>query len=226
MNYPTKSVPLELKKLSDDGKFTGYGSVFSTKDQGGDIVMPGAFEKSLKKWQSLDRTVPVYWQHKADEPIGNWPSLQEDDYGLLGDAELWLDDAPYARTAHRGMKTKSITGLSIGYRVKRAEYDKKASANRLIELDLVEISVVGDPMHSDARIATVKSMVEAGRLPSLSEFEDFLREAGGFSRSHAKAIAGNGLSKLLAQCEAEGEQGDNTQAIINIFDSALKQLTR
>ena len=197
MNYPTKSVPLELKKLSDDGKFTGYGSVFSTKDQGGDIVMPGAFEASLKKWKDLDRTVPVYWQHKADEPIGNWPSLEEDDYGLLGDAELWLDDAPYARTARRGMKSKSITGLSIGYRVKRAEYDKKASANRLIELDLVEISVVGDPMHSDARIATVKSMIESGNMPTLREFEEFLRDAGGFSKAQAEKIASNGLKQLL-----------------------------
>ena len=226
MNYPTKSVPLELKKLSDDGKFTGYGSVFSTKDQGGDIVMPGAFEKSLKKWADLDRNVPVYWQHKSEEPVGHWPSLQEDDYGLLGDAELWLDDAPYARTAYRGMKTKSITGLSIGYRVKRAEYDKKAAANRLHELELIEISVVGDPMHADARVASVKAMVDAGKLPSLSEFEEHLREVCGFSRSQAKAIAGNGLSKLLAQCEAEGEQGDNTKAILEILSGAQNKLTR
>lgn len=196
MNLLTKSVELEIKEFSEKG-FTGYGSVFSTIDQGGDIVVPGAFEKSLTKWKSNGRQVPVLWQHKTDEPIGSWPELKEDDHGLLGNAELWTDDAPYARIAHKGMKTKTITGLSIGYRVKREEYDKKAGANRLIELDLVEISVVTNPMHDDARIDSVKSMIEAGRMPTLREFEEFLRDAGGFSKAQAEKIASNGLKQLL-----------------------------
>lgn len=196
MNLLTKSVELELKELKDNG-FTGYGSVFNTKDQGGDIVVAGAFSKSLKKWQENGRQVPVLWQHKTDEPIGSWADLSEDDHGLLGEAQLWTDDAPYARIAHKGMKTKTITGLSIGYRVKREEYDKKEGANRLIELDLVEISVVTNPMHDDARIESVKAMIEAGKLPTLREFEEFLRDAGGFSKAQAEKIASNGLKQLL-----------------------------
>lgn len=225
MNLLTKSVELEIKEFSEKG-FTGYGSVFSTIDQGGDIVVPGAFEKSLTKWKSNGRQVPVLWQHKTDEPIGSWPELKEDDHGLLGNAELWTDDAPYARIAHKGMKTKTITGLSIGYRVKREEYDKKAGANRLIELDLVEISVVTNPMHDDARIDSVKALLDSGKLPSLKEFEEFLREVGGFSRTQAKAIAGNGLTKLLDRCEADGEKGDETAAILAIFTDAQTKLTR
>lgn len=224
MNLLTKSVELELKELKDNG-FTGYGSVFNTKDQGGDIVVAGAFSKSLKKWQENGRQVPVLWQHKTDEPIGSWADLNEDDHGLLGSAELWTDDAPYARIAQKGMKTKTITGLSIGYRIKREEYDKKAGANRLIELDLVEISVVTNPMHDDARVQTVKQMIEAGKLPTLPEFEDFLCEAG-FSKTQARAIAGSGLTKLLARCEAEGEKGDEAKAIQAIFNGALSKLTR
>ena len=214
MNLLTKSVEHDLKSLKDDGGFTGYGSVFNTKDQVGDIVMPGAFANSLKRWKEVGRQVPVLWQHKTDEPIGSWPDLKEDDHGLLGSAELWTDDAPYARIAHKGMKTKTITGLSIGYRVKREEYDKKAGANRLLEVDLVEISVVTNPAHDDARIETVKSLIAAGKLPTLKEFEDFLCEAG-FSNTQAKAIAGNGLSKLLARCEAESDPGE---AILKAFE--------
>lgn len=224
MNLLTKSVELELKELKDNG-FTGYGSVFNTKDQGGDIVVAGAFSKSLKKWQENGRQVPVLWQHKTDEPIGSWADLSEDDHGLLGDANLWTDDAPYARIAHKGMKTKTITGLSIGYRVKREEYDKKAGANRLIELDLVEISVVTNPMHDDARISTVKAMIEAGTLPTLREFEEFLRDAGGFSKAQAEKIASNGLKQLL-RGDPGSDPGENTKAIINLFDSALKKITR
>lgn len=215
MNFLTKAVELDLKSLSDDGRFSGYGSVFSTMDQGGDIVEPGAFEKSLKKWRGNGRQVPVLWQHKTDEPIGSWPELTEDDYGLLGAAELWTDDAPYARIAHKGMKTKTITGLSIGYRVKREEYDKKAGANRLIELDLVEISVVTNPMHDDARVASVKSMLEAGRLPTVREFEEFLREAG-FSKSQAALVANGGLAKL-SRGEPGGEKSDDILAALRGF---------
>lgn len=214
MNLLTKSVELELKELKDNG-FTGYGSVFNTKDQGGDIVVAGAFSKSLKKWQENGRQVPVLWQHKTDEPIGSWADLSEDDHGLLGNAELWTDDAPYARIAHKGMKTKTITGLSIGYRIKREEYDKKAGANRLIELDLVEISVVTNPMHDDARISTVKAMIEAGTLPTLREFEEFLRDAGGFSKAQAEKIASNGLKQLL-----RGDPGSETgEEILKALDA-------
>lgn len=223
MNLLTKSVELEIKEFSEKG-FTGYGSVFSTIDQGGDIVVPGAFEKSLAKWKSSGRQVPVLWQHKTDEPIGSWPELKEDDHGLLGSAELWTDDAQYARIAHKGMKTKTITGLSIGYRIKREEYDKKSGANRLIELDLVEISVVTNPMHDDARIDSVKSMIEAGRMPTLREFEEFLRDAGGFSKAQAEKIASNGLKQLLRG--DPGSDSGESKAILDILISAHTKLTQ
>lgn len=224
MNLLTKSVELELKELKDNG-FTGYGSVFNTKDQGGDIVVAGAFSKSLKKWQENGRQVPVLWQHKTDEPIGSWADLSEDDHGLLGEAQLWTDDAPYARIAHKGMKTKTITGLSIGYRIKREEYDKKAGANRLLELDLVEISVVTNPMHDDARIDSVKSMIEAGRMPTLREFEEFLRDAGGFSKAQAEKIASNGLKQLL-RGDPGSDSGEQAKAILDILTSAQTKITR
>lgn len=219
MNYLTKAVPLDLKSLTDAGTFTGYGSVFSTADKVKDVVEPGAFEKSLKLWQSNGRAVPVLWQHKTDEPIGTWDDLEEDDYGLLGTAGLWLDEAPYARLAHKGMKTKAITGLSIGYRVKHEEYDKKSGLNRLLELDLVEISVVTNPAHDDARIGGVKSvvggMLEMGQIPSIKVFEELLREVG-FSKSQAALVANGGLSKL-SRGEPGGEQGDETLRILREF---------
>ncbi|MGJ0580928.1 HK97 family phage prohead protease, partial [Xenorhabdus bovienii] len=43
-------VPLKIKSVSDSGEFEGYGSVFGVKDSYDDIVLPGAFENSLKQW--------------------------------------------------------------------------------------------------------------------------------------------------------------------------------
>jgi len=217
MHLLTKSIDLDLKSLTEKGNFSGYGSVFNVVDKGGDIVAPGAFAESLGKWQKSGRSVPVLWQHQPDQPIGAWDALKEDDHGLMGEASLWLDDAPYARLAHKGMSTKTITGLSIGYRVKDYSVNKDTGVYTLQKLDLVEISVVTNPMNDDARVADVKSLLEAGRLPGLPEFEKFLREAGGFSKTQSIAIAGGGLSKLLARCETEGEKGDEVLAALRGF---------
>lgn len=206
----TKSIPLELKSLTEAGQFSGYGSIFGNVDKGGDIVAKGAFANSLAEWKKTGRSVPVLWQHQSDQPIGSWDGLKEDATGLFGEASLWLDDAPYARLAYKGMSTKTITGLSIGYRVKEYNVDTETGIYTLKEVDLVEISVVTNPMNDVARIADVKSMVEAGRLPTLPEFEKFLREAGGFSKSEAAAIAGNGLTKLLSR----GEPGGATKQVL------------
>lgn len=211
-----KSIELDLKSLTDKGSFSGYGSVFNVIDKGGDIVMPGAFSESLTAWGKSGRTVPVLWQHDPGQPIGAWEQLKEDDHGLLGDASLWLDEAPYARLAHKGMQTKTITGLSIGYRVKKYSVNPDTKVYSLEKLDLVEISVVTNPMNDDARVENVKSMIAAGILPSLKEFEDFLREAG-FSKSQATAIANGGLSKL-SRGEPAGEKGDDILRVLREFN--------
>lgn len=213
----TKAIPLELKSLKEDGTFSGYGSVFNVRDFGGDIVMPGAFAKSLKEWDASGMVVPVLWQHRSGEPIGDWANLKEDATGLLGDASLWVDDAPYAKIAHKGMKTKTITGLSIGYEIVIEEFDKKKNALLLHEVKLREISVVTNPMNDYARVEAVKSIegiLKSGGVPSLKEFEDFLREAG-FSKTQASYVAGNGLRKLLLQCETDSANSKTSQLLNN-----------
>lgn len=215
-----KAIELDLKSLTDKGQFSGYGSVFNVVDKGGDIVAPGAFADSLSTWRKNGRAVPVLWQHDPGQPIGAWEDLKEDDHGLLGAASLWLDEAPYARLAHKGMQTKTITGLSIGYRVKDYSVNQDTGVYTLQKLDLVEISVVTNPMNDDARVADVKSMVEAGRLPTLQEFEKFLREAAGFSKSQAVAVANGGLSKLLSRGEPGGENSDDIKAVLDIINRA------
>lgn len=197
-----KQIAFKAENLSEEGAFTGYGSVFGNVDGGGDIVEKGAFAASLDKLKAEGRVVPVLWQHKTDEPIGDWAQLEEDEHGLKGDGQLWVDIAPNARIAHRGMKTGAVTGLSIGYVVKNETYDHKSGITILHELDLKEISLVTFPMNDLARVDAVKSALEAGDMPTIQQFEKFLREAG-FSKTQAVAIANHGLTKLL-----RSESGD------------------
>jgi uncharacterized protein len=55
---------------------------------------------------------------------------------------------------------------------------------------LPEVSLVTFPMNELARTSTVKA---AAQINTIREFEDFLRDVGGFSHAAAKAIAARGF---------------------------------
>ena len=79
-------IKAELKAYHDDeddeqkGMFSGYGSIFNNKDLGNDVMMEGAFSKSIASKGA--RGVKLLYQHKADEPIGVFDEILEDRKGL------------------------------------------------------------------------------------------------------------------------------------------------
>lgn len=210
--FKIRSFDLDVKAVSESGVFTGYGSVFGVVDSYNEVVAPGAFKASLEELAASGRAIPILWQHRTGEPIGAWTSLKEDARGLLGDGDLWLDEAPYARLAYKGMQTKTITGLSIGYYVRRSSYDEKTGIRTLLELELVEISIVTTPANDDARVETIKSRIARGDLPDVSDFEEFLVGAG-FSKSQSAVIANRGL-KHLHRSDAGADEKSDIAALV------------
>lgn len=196
----------EVKETDASGKFAGYGSVFGNVDSYNETVAPGAFLESIAQLKAQGRTLPVLWQHRGADPIGNWDihSLREDGHGLYGAGQLWLDEAPYARIAFKGMDTKSITGLSIGYYVRDSAKDQKTGVVTLKKIDLVEISIVTNPANDAARVDTIKAKLAHGSAPTLREFEELLREQG-FSKQAAAIIATRGYMALLDRGEPGGD---------------------
>ena len=129
-------------------RLAGYAAVFGHPDSGGDIIRPGAFAASLE----AAREVPLLWQHKAGAVIGRVEHLSEDKRGLRVIAELGSGED--ARRAARLLAAKRLDGLSFGYRVKQA--GRKDGLRELVELDLVEISLVAEPMQPKARVHAVE----------------------------------------------------------------------
>ena len=195
--FKTRAFQWDTKAVSDDGLFTGYGSVFGVVDSYNEVVAPGAFQNSLADLKAKGRALPILWQHRTGEPIGDWQGLAEDSTGLKGEGALWLDDAPYARIAYRGMKSRAITGLSIGYYTLASSYNEKTGVRTLEELELVECSIVTVPANDEARIDSIKARIAHGSLPDLPDFEKLLRESG-FSKTQAAVIANRGLSTCCA----------------------------
>lgn len=210
-----KSFNLEIKAVEEDGFFSGYGAVFNNVDWYNDIILPGAFTKSLARWAEKNKMPPVLWNHDDGEPIGVYTKVFEDEKGLFVEGKLLINDVPRAKSTHALLRARAIDGLSIGYSTKQA--NKKTNGIReLVELDLSEISIVTKPANKQSLITSVKSKLEEGELPTLPEFEKYLRESG-FSKSQATAIAGNGLRHLLSESEDEKFQAKSISNALNIL---------
>ena len=219
MNHKTLDVAFEIKAVSDDGLFSGYGSVFGNIDSGGDVVHSGAFAKSIEEWEGRKRMPPVLWNHDRNEPIGVYTSIREDEKGLYVEGKLLVNEVQRAREIHALMKAGALDGMSIGYSVRNREKDRATGVTHLKELRLFEVSIVTFPMNEESRVDAVKAALEEGALPTLPEFEKFLREAG-FSKTQATAIASGGLVKLLRSESGDTEAKKTLSDALAILKSA------
>jgi HK97 family phage prohead protease len=135
-------------------RFAGYAALFDRPDRGGDVIRKGAFAKALESAGE----VPLLWQHKAGAVVGRIEHLSEDERGLRVIAAL--GDARLAGLLGSG----KVDGLSFGYRVREAK--SAGGLRELVELDLVEVSLVANPMQPRARVHAVEqaaSLSEARR---------------------------------------------------------------
>lgn len=211
-----RSFNLEIKAVQDDGFFSGYGAVFGNLDWYNDIILPGAFKQTLNDWTAKGKYPPVLWNHSTNEPIGVYTKMVEDEKGLYVEGKLLINDVARAKSTHALLKAGAIDGMSIGYRTIKSSHNESTDIRELIQLGLDEISIVTMPANEKSTVTSVKSKLEGGELPSLPEFEKFLRESG-FSKSQSVAIAGKGLRHLLSESEDEKLQAKSISNALNIL---------
>jgi HK97 family phage prohead protease len=208
---PHLTIPLEIKSLSDR-EFEGHGSVFKNIDLGGDIVLPGAFKRSLAQHREAKSLPQMFWMHDPSRVPGKWLEMSEDKKGLA--VRGVLADTDLGNEIHTLLKMDAVRGLSIGYVTRDQDFDK--DGNRLIkEADLWEVSVVSLPMNPLAQVAHVKSRLSAvgEYVPTVREFERVLRDVG-CSQKVAKVL----ISKMFDDSnETLVEQRD-----ADVDDEALK----
>ena len=66
-------------------KVTGYLSAFDNVDYDNDIIVKGAFQKSIKE---RFNNIFFLYQHNWEKPLGKFTSLVEDEKGLYFEAEI------------------------------------------------------------------------------------------------------------------------------------------
>jgi len=166
MNREYKSFEFKLNALDPTGRtIEGYAAVFGNLDQGGDIIHPGAFAKTLAE---RGHKVKFLWQHDQHEPLGRVTELREDASGLF--VKATISDTARGRDALALLRDGAIGGMSIGYDAVKGGTDYSQGSNgdpirNLRELKLWELSLVTFPMNEEAGVTALKMVTPHRALP-------------------------------------------------------------
>ncbi len=201
---------VDMKLDGDTGRFSGYASVFGGVDSYGDTIVRGAYASTLRN----NGKPKMFFNHNAyGLPIGKWIKATEDDHGLFVEGELTMGNRQ-AEDVHAALKHGTLDGLSIGYYLKKGDYDETESGRIIKKVaSLVEVSVVTFPADSSARVdsSSVKcddTMIEAvNDIETVREFERFLRDAGGLSKGLTMALVSRAKTIFV-----QGEPASNVEA--------------
>lgn len=187
---------VKLKALEDadePGTFEAYAAVFGNIDSHGDVIVAGAFQKSLADWALAKATnglvIPIYWSHlmhsDPDYNLGEVLEAVEDARGLKIKGKLDLDN-PKAAQVYKLIKSGRLNQLSFAYEVIAYSQGKQDGRDVwfLEELKIHEISLVQIGANQETEVLAVKAAkdaidgieAKAGRVLSKKN-EELLRKA-------------------------------------------------
>mgnify|MGYP001436851525 CR=1 FL=1 len=215
MDLETKFARLDDETVKEDGTIAGYASRFNEIDHGGDIVLPGAYAKSLAERRPL-----MLWSHDMKQPIGVWTNVQEDGAGLRVEGKLALSTVK-GRETYDLLKMGAINGMSIGY--KAVKTGREGAARLLKEVALFEVSITPLPLLDSATIDAVKSVDDIILATKSGDFaplkravEGAMRDAG-FPAWMAKAQAA-----LAPQALSDGSRDASASEIAKLIRESFK----
>lgn len=117
---------------------TGYLSAFNNKDYDNDIIVKGAFSKTLSERKDQ---ILFLNQHDWKQVHGRFNVLQEDEKGLYFES-MPLVDTTYSSDLLKLYDAGIIKEHSIGFNTIKADYDEKTNIRTIKEIKLYEGSNV------------------------------------------------------------------------------------
>ena len=151
MDFIYKAAPLgELSDYDEKNSIVkGYGSYFNNKDADNDVIMRGAYRKTIKE---NGYRVKYLYQHNMMQPIGKMKELYEDEKGLMFVAEI--PKTTLGKDVIELMKAGVITENSVG--ILPIQKEDKGDYREIKEVKLFEISAVTLAANDQAKIMDVK----------------------------------------------------------------------
>jgi HK97 family phage prohead protease len=139
------------------GIIKGYGSYFGNKDSDNDVIVKGAYKKTIAE---NGERVKYLYQHDMNQPIGKMTELYEDDKGLVFVAEI--AKTQMGMDVVELMKSGVITENSVG--IMPIQKENKSDYREIKEVKLYEISAVTLAANDQAKILDVKGNIDVEKL--------------------------------------------------------------
>lgn len=188
--------PVEWKVDESSGELQGYASTFGNVDLDDDIIVKGAFKKTISERVRAGQ-VRILADHmpRTSNVLGTMKTASEDSHGLKFTAEL--SSAPSVQDTRIKMLEGHLDRLSIGYEPIQWSFEEKEgkSLRILSEIKLWEVSVVVFPANPEAAITRVKEDVEElmrkyiARIPSKRVRTELSEKVDNFVELAEKAIS-------------------------------------
>lgn len=163
-NISFKNYNATIKDLDvATGIVTGYFSQFNSIDLDGDVIMPGAFTKTIAERgpDSSKPEIAYLWQHDTTKPLGKLMVLREDNFGLYFEAKM--SDTTWGEDALKLYRDGVITQHSIGYQVIKSvetQMDMEEEVEQIYEVKLWEGSAVTFGANPNTPFTGFKSLEE------------------------------------------------------------------
>lgn len=191
----------------DPGWIEGYLAVFGNPDQYNEVILKGAFAKTLSELVPA-RRVPLMVRHfchggDAVDCVGTVVEAREDDYGLWIKAEF--AKTTLAQEIRQLVVDKHVQGLSVGYQIINAQAVQIEDKHYvgLTELRLREGTITCKPVNEEALITAAKAIefaAEGGVVDTIGRPTLTLLQ-GAVDRF--QAVLGKALSTPPAEPESE-----------------------
>jgi HK97 family phage prohead protease len=177
MIYNYKSFELELKDVdAKKGIVSGYFSAFGMVDSDGDIMMPGAFKRSINDWGPDGKgRIKHLLNHNPSQPLGKITSLKEDSYGLLYTSQIGTHQLgkDFIKMVESGL----IGEHSIGFRTLQEQ--KGDMGNELRDVMLFEgSSLTAWGANENTPLIGMKSLKSVEKMQDeIRAFDKFIRNS-------------------------------------------------
>lgn len=185
MRYGTPQPIAEVKASGDAWEVSGYVSTFGNVDLGGDVVVAGAFDRTLAEWKAGTNKVRFLRQHDSSQVLGVPLELKVDSTGLFG--RFKISRTQLGEETRTLLKDGALDSFSMGYRAAEVDFAENGDVRKLLEVDLLESSIVAIPMNPDALVSGVKSLDDLVTLPFVEQCQ-FLVKVQTAVADSAKAL--------------------------------------
>jgi len=165
MDYEIKRAQ-EVKAVREDSNLfiEGYASVFGVVDSYDDVVVKGAFTNTLI---NDAKRVKFCWQHNLDDVIGKIIEMREDDRGLWFKAKI--SNTSKGKDVAILVEDDALDEVSFAYRTKKYLMDEETDIRKLLEVELIEISLVTRAANPEAVITSTEKKSEEEKLAEAVE---------------------------------------------------------